>query len=452
MSFPRYPAYKDSGVEWLGNVPAHWGVISLVRDIEFITSGARGWAENYSDDGDLFIRIGNLTRDSINLDLSDVQRVVVPASAEVDRTQVRSGDVLFSITAYLGSVAVVPPDLGKAFVSQHVALVRPKQRQCISAWIGYLAISHVGKTHLETTGYGGTKVQLSLADVTTMPVLVPPKDEQSQLVRFLDRETAKIDALVAEQEQLITLLKEKRQAVISHAVTKGLDPSVPMKNSGVEWLGAVPAHWGLRPLKAVATFRSGGTPDKRNAEYWDGEVPWVSAKDLKVDRLADSIDHITQLALDEGAASLVPEQAIVVVVRGMILARLFPVTQLMRPMAINQDLKALVPRTDVAADYLAWLLRASEPETLNCLDEAGHGTKALRMENWGGMAVPVPPIAEQYEIATEIDAATRQLDQLVSEAVLSIELLKERRSALISAAVTGQIDVRGLAPAQAQAA
>jgi type I restriction enzyme S subunit len=444
MSFPRYQAYKDSGIEWLGQVPSHWSVMPLRRDINFVTSGARGWAENYSDDGDLFIRIGNLTRDSIKLSLSEVQRVIVPDSAEVDRTRVQAGDVLFSITAYLGSVAVVPCNLGKAFVSQHVALVRPKRSCCLPEWIGYVAISHVGKTHLETTGYGGTKIQLSLADVTTMPVLAPPPDEQALLVEFLDRETTKIDALVAEQEELIILLKEKRQSVVSHAVTKGLDPSVPMKNSGVEWLGAVPAHWALRPLKSLATFRSGGTPDKRKLEYWDGDVPWASAKDLKVDRLSDSIDHITQLAVEEGVATLVPANAIVVVVRGMILARYFPVTQLTVPMAINQDLKALLPRRDVASDYLAWLLRASEPETLNCLDEAGHGTKALRMENWGGMTVPVPPIEEQKAIATKIEAATALLDQLVSEAVLSIELLRERRSALISAAVTGQIDVRQL--------
>ncbi|WP_170207435.1 restriction endonuclease subunit S [Acidovorax temperans] len=226
----------------------------LKRDIEFVTSGARGWAENYADEGDLFLRIGNLTRDSIRLDLSDTQRVVVPDGAEVDRTQVQADDILFSITAYLGSVAVVPAGLGRAFVSQHVALVRPSKKQCLSEWLAYVAISHVGKTHLETTGYGGTKVQLSLADVTSLPMIVPPIEEQAALIEFLDHETAKIDALVAEQEKLIALLQEKCQAVISHAVTKGLDPNVPMKDSGVEWLGEVPAHWEVMRLRNVTTL------------------------------------------------------------------------------------------------------------------------------------------------------------------------------------------------------
>ena len=124
MSFPRYPAYQHSGVDWLGDLPSHWTVTPLKRDTIFVTSGARGWAENYSDDGDLFLRIGNLTRTSISLDLSDIQRVTVEDGSEGARTQVRAGDVLFSITAYLGSVAVVPDGLGTAYVSQHVALAR----------------------------------------------------------------------------------------------------------------------------------------------------------------------------------------------------------------------------------------------------------------------------------------------------------------------------------------
>ena len=214
---------KDSGVEWLGEVPAHWQVMPIKRDIEFVTSGARGWAENYTDEGDLFIRIGNLTRDSIRLDLSDTQRVTVPESAEVARTQVRAGDVLFSITAFLGSVAVVPPGLGRAFVSQHVALVRPRGRQLQPEWIAYVTASDVGKTCLESLGYGGTKVQLSLSDVSSLLVTVPPLCEQETLTRFLDRETTSFDALILEAQSAIALLQERRSALIFAAVTGQID-------------------------------------------------------------------------------------------------------------------------------------------------------------------------------------------------------------------------------------
>lgn len=123
MSFPLYPRYKDSGSEWIGEVPEHWVFIALKRDLKFLTSGSRGWADHYADEGALFLRIGNLTRDGLEVDLSDIQRVDVPVGTEGERTKVHQGDILFSITAFMGSVAVVTDDLEMAYVSQHVALV-----------------------------------------------------------------------------------------------------------------------------------------------------------------------------------------------------------------------------------------------------------------------------------------------------------------------------------------
>ena len=452
MRFPRYPEYKESGVEWLGEVPSHWNLFHLKRDLTFLTSGSRGWADHYSSDGALFIRIGNLTRDSIKLDLADVQRVAVPDGTEGERTKVQAGDLLFSITAFLGSVAVAPPGLEPSYVSQHVALARLRQNLFNPFWVGYVALSHIGKTYLGMQGYGGTKIQLSLNDVAEIPIPTPPYDDQSAIAAFLDWETAKIDALVAEQEKLIDLLKEKRQAVISHAVTKGLDPNVPMKDSGVEWLGKVPEHWHVCPLKYLVSFSSGGTPSKDNLNYWEGDIPWASAKDLKTEKLNDTVDHITQLAVDTGVATLLPATSILVVVRGMILARTFPVTQTTVPMAINQDLKGIWPTDGLTPDFLAWLLRGSADESLLRLDEAGHGTKALRMDAWTSMRLPVPPKGEQVEIVKVLDAETAKLDNLVSEATKAIDLLKERRTALISAAVTGKIDVRAFHPELTEAA
>ncbi|MBI2380299.1 MAG: restriction endonuclease subunit S [Gammaproteobacteria bacterium] len=274
-------------------------------------------------------------------------------------------------------------------------------------------------------------------------LLSPPVDEQTAIAAFLDRETAKIDGLIAEQETLLALLAEKRQATISHAVTRGLDPDAPLKDSGVPWLGQVPAHWDIIPLKYLVNLKSGGTPSKENPDYWNGEIPWASAKDLKSEVLEDTQDHITEYAVSSGAASLVPAGAVLVVVRGMILARMFPVTELRVPMAINQDLKAVLPLDRIHGSYLAWLLRGSASESLNRLDEAGHGTKALRMDSWTSMQLPIPPILEQKAIASFILRETSRLDVLVSETNKAITLLKERRSALIAAAVTGQIDVRG---------
>ena len=205
-------------------------------------------------------------------------------------------------------------------------------------------------------------------------------------------------------------------------------------------LGEIPTHWDLAKLKHAAAFSSGGTPSKSVAEYWDGDVPWASSKDLKTETLSDTTDHITPTAVIDGA-SLIDPGALLVVVRGMILARDFPVAKTMVPMAINQDLKAIRPFDEWNVDYFANLLRASSGETFRRLDEAGHGTKALRMEAWTGMQLPRPPKAEQVVIGAFLDRETAKIDALVAEQERLVELLKEKRQAVISRAVT-----KGLEP------
>jgi type I restriction enzyme S subunit len=214
---------KDSGVEWLGKVPEHWVVVEARREIDFLTSGSRGWAEFYSDNGYLFLRIGNLTRDSIDLDLEDIQRVSPPEGAEGARTEVREGDVLFSITAYLGSVAVVPQDLERAYVSQHVCLVRLNGRNLLPKWLAYAVLSVSGRAYLEAESYGGTKVQLSLDDIKSFPLAIPPLEEQRPIIDSLEDSLAGLKGLWSDCEESIALLQERRSALISAAVTGQID-------------------------------------------------------------------------------------------------------------------------------------------------------------------------------------------------------------------------------------
>lgn len=217
-------------------------------------------------------------------------------------------------------------------------------------------------------------------------------------------------------------------------------PYPAYKDSGVEWLGRVPGHWEVSPLRYVVTFRSGGTPSKEKLEYWDGDIPWASAKDLKKEQLEDTQDHLTELAVASGAASLVPAGSVLVVVRGMILARIFPVAEALVPMAINQDLKALHASSRLKGRFLAHLLRGLAAESLSRLEEAGHGTKALRMEAWTSMQLTVPPKEEQCAILSRLDRETARIDALVEKKTRFIELLREKRQALITHAVTQGLD------------
>lgn len=221
----RKPCQKarPTDVDWFSQVPQHWEVIPLRRFTRFITSGSRGWAEHYANEGAIFVRIGNLTRDSIRVDLSDVQRVDPPPGAEGERTRIQIGDVLFSITAYLGSVAVATDSIAGGYINQHIALARLDTRRLLPRFAAYAALADIGQAQLTEQAYGGTKIQLALDDVASLKLPIPPLAEQLAIADYLDRETAKIDRMVATVEQAIERLQEYRAALITAAVTGRID-------------------------------------------------------------------------------------------------------------------------------------------------------------------------------------------------------------------------------------
>ncbi len=442
MSFPRYPKYKASGVEWLGEVPEHWEVMSLRR---CLIEHRQGYYSDsaYVDSGAKLLRITDL-RDFGRIAFDECPRVEL--CDELTPFFLKESDFVFARTGGAGTFGLVETLAEPVVYASYLIRFRFTER-AIPKFLRYFFLSSGFQEAVKQHIHGGVNQNIHAEDIKNQYLVLPPAIEQPRIVELLDRETGKIDELVAEQQRLMELLKEKRQAVISHAVTKGLNPRAPMKPSGIEWLGDVPAHWEVKSLKYLLSLTSGGTPSKENLSYWDGAIPWASSKDLKTDELFDTQDHITQEALDDGAADLVPPGSILTVVRGMILLHTFPVVVTRVPMAINQDLKAILPTAGVDADFLAWLLRGASDEVLGRTDEAGHGTKVLRMEAWLAMQVPVPPLKEQTLIVADIIQGLGDLDALSTEAQKAIDLLQERRTALISAAVTGQIDVRKLAAA-----
>jgi type I restriction enzyme S subunit len=445
VSFPRYPSYKDSGVEWLQQVPEHWEVKCARAVGVFSSSGI----DKKLVEGEQSVQMFNYldvykSTDKILRHSNELMWTTTPAEKVVDHAVVE-GDILLTPSSEteddIGHAARVSDVPKNVVFSYHLVRFRTG-KLADSAYLTYSFNAALIRSYFESVCTGTTRMVLVREDFKNAPIALPPLAEQTAIAAFLDRETGKIDELVAEQRRLMELLKEKRRAVISHAVTRGLNPAAPLKPSGIEWLGDVPKHWEVKPLKYLMSLTSGGTPRKENLAYWDGTVPWASSKDLKPAELFDTQDHITQKALDDGAAELVPAGTILTVVRGMILLHTFPVVVARVPMAINQDLKAILPTAGVNADFLAWLLRGASAEVLSRTDEAGHGTKVLRLESWLAMYVPVPPPEEQTLIVANIIKRLAELDALTAEAQRAIDLLQERRTALISAGVTGQIDVR----------
>ena len=187
---------KPSGVEWLGDVPEHWERCRLRNIVSVVTTGSRGWSSFASDTGPLFIRVANLSRGSLELRFDDTVRLDLPETSEVARTRIQAGDLLVSVTAYIGSVGIAPEGLEEAYVSQHVARCQPWPGSC-SRWLGYVLLSTVGQTHGQISLYGGTKDGLSLDDVKNHQILLPPMEEQIAIVEYLDKATADVDATIA---------------------------------------------------------------------------------------------------------------------------------------------------------------------------------------------------------------------------------------------------------------
>jgi type I restriction enzyme S subunit len=272
----------------------------------------------------------------------------------------------------------------------------------------------------------------------------PDPDEQRAITTFLDRQTAKIDALIAKKRELIVALHEQRSAIISHAVTKGLNPDVPMKDSGIEWLGAIPSHWDSPRVKMVARLESGHTPSRNVPEYWENcTIPWVSLADVgrlrsgKTDYIFETEEKISELGLANSAARLLPA-------RTVILSRTASVgfsAILGLPMATTQDFVNWICGDNLIPEFLLQCFRAMKQEFESLTMGSTHQT--IYMPDVARFRIPLPPLEEQRAIISHVNREIKQIDFLIEKTEETIERLQEYRAALISAAVTGKIDVRG---------
>jgi type I restriction enzyme S subunit len=264
--------------------------------------------------------------------------------------------------------------------------------------------------------------------------------EQKTIANFLDRETTHIDSLIKEKENFISLLKEKRQALISHAVTKGLDPTVKMKDSGVEWLGDVPEHWSHLPLKWISKIFSGGTPDKKITEYWEnGVIPWINSGAVNNDLINQPTTYITEEAFINSSAKWIKNGSLVMALAGQGKTKGMA-TQLNIDTTCNQSMAAIEVNHNYNARFLYWWLKSNYQNIRNL--SGGDSRDGLNLEIIGLIRCPFFDSEEKKQIADFLDKQPTKIDALVKETKNSIELLKEHRTALISAAVTGKIDVR----------
>jgi type I restriction enzyme S subunit len=373
------------------------------------------------------------TEDLPQMDFSETDRL---------RLALRPGDLLVCEGGEVGRCAVWSGDLDECYYQKALHRVRPYREEDRSEFLYYALYAAAHQGVLDAGADLSTIAHLPAEKFRRHRLPFPPSDEQRAIVEFLDRETARIDALIEKKRRQIELLHEKRAALISHAVTKGLDPNAPMKDSRIDWLGKVPAQWQHRKLGYLVSMEGGCTPSKANADYWVGDTPWVSPKDMKTRVISDSEDHVSEEAVRDSSLRLIDAPVVLMVVRGMILAHTFPVAITAAPVTINQDMKALRPKPGCSAKYLAYLLEGISSLILSLVEESAHGTKCLRTEVWKNVNVFLPSPAAQADICAKLERKSKQISVLIDRISQSIDRLREYRAALISAAVTGKIDVR----------
>lgn len=438
--YQKYAEYKDSGVEWLGLVPKEWSLASIARVSNKITNGYVGATRDiFFESGVRYLQSLHIKKNKINFHTP--YYVSEHWSNEKSKSILKEGDVLIVQTGDIGQVATVTKEFEGC--NCHALIIVSGNEKISGFYLSWLLNSDYGRQTLKSIQTGALHPHLNCDAIKDIKITLPDIKTQKNISSFLDHETAQIDTLIAKQEKLIELLKEKRQAVISHAVTKGLNPDVAMKDSGVKWLGQVPEHWELVPLKYLCSFSGGGTPTKDNLSYWtDGNIPWVSPKDMKTFWICETQDYITEKAVKESSTNIVEPNSLLMVVRSGILQRTIPIAINTVPVTMNQDMKALKFGKRVLVEYLADVILGNTKELLLEWSKEGATVESIEHEYLANSVMPVPPLVEQEEIIHSIAKKMTLYKALTEKAESQINLLQERRTALISSAVTGKIDVR----------
>ena len=438
MSFRAYPEYKPSGFDWLPEVPAHWRDRKIARDIPFVVGWTPPSGKDEYYDGDLpWVTIADMTQMSVEDTKSKISHLAVQdKGAKV----VPAGSMLFSFKLSVGKIAFLTID---SYTNEAIAGFLPCGPLDLEYW-KYAAPEFIPRYGRENI-YGATLLNQEL--ISSVRFSAPARAEQTQIARFLDHETARIDALIAEQQRLIELLKEKRQAVISHAVTKGLDPTVPMKDSGVEWLGEVPVHWEVTQVKRRCDLITDGahiSPETENGVYC-----FVSTKDVSDEGIdfegclrtsAASYEYLLKTGCQPAAGD-------VLFSKDGTIGRTIVVSENSPEFVVASSLIIIRPdKEELLSSYLDFLCQSWVVSQQVEGFVKGAGLPRLSIQNLTKVVGVFPPLEEQVLIAEFLQLRCAAASQLTGEAWRTMELLKERRSALISAAVTGKIDVRGWQP------
>jgi type I restriction enzyme, S subunit len=429
-----YPAMKDSGVPWLGEVPEHWEVQrikTLFREEDERSGDGNGLLLSLTRARGLLPQSEATNRLASAADLSKY-KVCRPGDLVMNRMQAWSG--MFAVSDYEG---LVSPDY-----SVFAAIERLELRFFEQVFKTPVVVDQFAQA---SKGIGSGFNRLYTPDFGAIPVAFPPLPEQAAIVRFLDHADRRIRRYIRAKQKLIKLLEEQKQAIIHRAVTRGLDPNVRLKPSGVEWLGDVPEHWEVWQIGHFAAVGNGSTPSRGNTAYWSGGTyPWLNSSSVNAGTIRSSDQFVTDAALRECHLPRVPSGSVLMAITGQGKTRGTAAVLLMEA-TINQHIAFITPRTQsntASPEYLQMFLSGAYSELRRMSDDSGSTKGALTCEDLRHFRVLLPPADEQREIVRWTQGATAEVEAALRLAEREIDLLREYRTRLIADVVTGKLDVR----------
>ena len=435
--YKPYPAYKDSGVEWIGMVPEHWARTSIKYVLSIPISDGPHETPDFVDEGVEFLSVDGIQDGEL---VFDGKRFITHEDHArfSKKAKPQLNDVLVGKSASVGKVARVKTS-AEFNVWSPLAILRADHGKCHPAYLEYALKADTSQQQILLAGNTSTQANIGMDRLAAVGIPLPPIEEQCELTLALDRETTRIDALITKKDEFIELLAKKRQALITHAVTKGLDPKAKMKDSGVEWIGEVPEHWTISKLKYVSRALIGLTYAPEDVVTDGSGITVLRSSNIQGGQL-DMAD-IVQVRKVIGSELMAQVGDILICSRNGSRALIGKNIQLdERSLCCTFGAFMTVVRGKFN-DYLYFVFNSTMFDANSALYMTST-VNQLTISMIDNMEIPLPPETEQATIVSQLRKQLMSLDTLVSKTQLSIALLKKRRSALITAAVTGQIDLR----------
>ncbi len=438
--YKPYPRYKDSGVEWLGRIPVGW----RVQRLRVLAGLHVSNVDKHVKQDEMPVRLCNYV-DVYYQDYITEYMNLMHATAtltEIEKFRLRKGDVIITKDSESWDDIGVPTLVKSAnkdmVCGYHLALLRPHQSQVTGNYLFRVMQASATAYQFQIAAKGVTRYGLSHNGIKLAVLPCPPINEQKAITHLLDRETAKINALIEKKEQLIELLKERRTALITRAVTKGLNPNAPMKDSGVEWLGEIPKHWGTRRLKALCTQSALYGANIPASRYVNAGVRFIRTTDIDDGRLKEGGVFVT----NADASNYVLTDGDLLISRSGTVGRSFLYnSESHGPCAYAGYLVRFVFSNAMLPKYAFLFTKTISFSGFLKTTAISSTIENLNGEKFSNAMFPNPPVAEQVSIIKFLDYETEKIDALIAKTHEAIDKLKEFRTALISSAVTGKINV-----------